>query len=284
MATLSRVITVQDSVHLGCPVLNKTGVFVVPRGLQAILRWQLRNAAGEGIDLTTIAASGQIVFRFIDAYGCNEAIHQIVGTVEDGTEGWLQVELTAELAAAAGLYLWDLAVVDSVGVIQAVNNGLLSVERGLFPTVTEGSHLVGPITINELRMSIRDYAGENDLLQDVEFDDAEIVTCLIRPIQEWNETPPDVVVYCASEFPFRHHWLTASTGYLLRLAAHWYARNKAAIQHGGVSADIKDKDNPYMTVSKLLLDEWRVFVSRKKAEINMGLGAGTLSSPYSYRG
>lgn len=283
MAALSRVITVQDSIHLGCPVLNKTGVFVVPRGLQAILRWQLRTSTGEGIDLTDIAVDGQVIFRFTDAYGCNEAVHQIIGTVEEGTDGWLQVELTSTLADDAGLYVWDLAIVDAVGVIQAINSGLLSVERGLFPNVMDGSHLSGPITINELRMAIRDYAGENDLLQDVEFDDAEIVSCLVRPIQEWNETPPDLIIYCASEFPFRHHWLTASTGYLLRLAAHWYARNKATIQHGGVSADTKDKDNPYLIVSKLLLDEWRTFVSRKKAEINMGLGAGTLSSPYAYR-
>ena len=72
-----RVMTVDDDLYLDCPVLNKTRSFSIPRGLQAILEWQIRNKrTGQGIDISDLISNsgsslldeGQVIFRFTDCW------------------------------------------------------------------------------------------------------------------------------------------------------------------------------------------------------------------------
>ena len=288
-----RVFVVGDDMHAGCPVLSKTRVVIVPRGIQAIIRWQFRDSDGNGINIndlvfdavsgnttTTLPPAGQVIFRFANAFPCtaeNAVVHQIVGDGYNVGEGWVQVEISQKLSDSPGIWQFEIAITDKDGVPNRIDRGLLSIEHGLFPTVASTKH-IGPPTINEIRIHLRDTSFENDLLGDVEFDDAEIIACIVRPIEQWNETSPDVAYFTADTFPFRHHWLDAISARLLRIAAHWYRRNNFQSTQGGISIADRAKEREYMAAAKELENEWKEFILRKKLEINLNAAAGIIGS------
>ena len=290
-----RVFTVDDDIHLGCPVLSKTRVLTVPRGIQGIIRWQFRDREGNAINLgdiinnavsgtttTTPPPSGQVIFRFANAFPCTVStslVHQIIGEGYNANEGWVQVEMSELLSDSPGIWRFEIAVTDSQGVPQRVDTGLLSIEHGLFPVV-DASKFVGPPTINEIRIHLRDSSFENDLLGNVEFDDAEILACIIRPIQQWNEHPPEVAYFTADNFPYRHNWLDAITARLLRIGAHWYRRNNFKSSQGGVTVADRDKEREYLVAAKELDDRWHEFIRLKKLEINVNAASGSVNSTY----
>ena len=292
-----RIFIAGDDEHQGCPVLSKRRIVVIPRGIQGIIRWQVRNRQGTALNLsecicntaaffgtttTTPAPCGQVIFRFSNAFPCTAetaVVHQIIGDGYDVTNGWVQVEMSAQLANSPGIWQFELAITDAGGVPQVIDRGMISVEHGVFPTV-DPQKMVGPPTINEIRIHLRDTAFENDLLGDVEFDDAEILACIVRPIQQWNEQPPDVAYFTTENFPFRHHWLDAISARLLRIAAHWYRRNKFNSSQGGINVADRDKEMEYLRAAKELDDAWRAFMMHKKLEINIGLSSGSIGSSY----
>jgi hypothetical protein len=56
----------------------------------------------------------------------------------------------------------------------------------------------------------------------------------------WNDAPPRLNMYNASNFPYRYQWTEAAIGFLLKLAAHRYRRNALQYDAGGVK--IADQD------------------------------------------
>jgi hypothetical protein len=147
----------------------------------------------------------------------------------------------------------------------ASNKALLSVEPSLFALDATS---YGPITLEEVRLQLRDNAIENDMLDDVEYDNIEILHSMMQPIRFWNEIPPDLIRYNACNFPYHGAWLKATCANLLRISATWYERNNANISGGGVSSGRRDKMNSYLAQAKTYDAEWREFVERKKIEIN----------------
>jgi len=155
----------------------------------------------------------------------------------------------------------------------------VSIERGLFGA---NLNLQGPITLGEIRTEIWDHAVQNDLLDDVQFRDADLLHAMIQPIRYWNEVPPPVGSYTAANFPFHYWWLQATVAHLLKMAAHWYRRNKLKASHGGVTVDAKNKDQEYYVIAKDIEKEWKEFVLVRKASINAGLASGSVGSVYGH--
>jgi len=202
--------------------------------------------------------------------------------VVSAAEGLLKIRFKPSNLTLAGI--WPAAVIcyNSADELIAQYRAYLYVQPSLTDIGT-GVSTTYPLQPHEIRMEMRDACpAANSLLEDVEFSDLEIFYNIQKPIEEWNETPPDLsdagASYTQNTFPWRHAWRRATVGYLLRTAAIWQERNNFNYSAGGLSVKDKDKGQPYMAISERLIGEWRDWVMHKKAEINQGLCYGSMNS------
>jgi hypothetical protein len=189
--------------------------------------------------------------------------------------GEFQVDLGTGHTKYPGVYLAELAVFDDNDQRRFSEMRYLEIA----PTLNTFKHS-GPPTIAEVRLYLRDTPADNTLLDDVEFSSVEVMAALRRPIDIFNETPPDLCRYTAATFPWREHWMQAAVGYLMQTAAYHYSRNELTYSSGGLSAVDKDKGRVYQQVAAEKIAEFKEWMMRKKVEMNMDMGYGTLNSPY----
>lgn len=299
------IVSPDDVTHDGCPVLGKSRMVVVAKGQLATIRWPLRDRKGQAVSLATcllcpgvddvvdptpsssssssevLCQEGQVLARISDALGVNPVIYQIVGSVHDVQAGVVDIQLTDDIVSVAGLLRLEIGVTNGESLVFS-EQGYLSVEQGLFGDTQPHNLQGGPPSLMEIRTQLRDTLIQNDLLNNVEFPDVEIVHSILRPVQEWNETPPPVAYFTAGNFPWRNAWLNAIVANLLMIAAHWYERNRLPASHGGITVDDRNKANPYLVVAKLLRQEWKEFLIHKKVQINAERAAGSVGSSYNY--
>lgn len=279
-----------DVVHAGCPVLTKQRHFVLAKGQCGTAEWEMRWPDGVTADFSACLTADSVSADSVsaDAYvgvqvrfqGCdrNSAIYEVDGTVvTDGSDGLIRFPIPQQVCCGAGIYTFQAAVTrDSTSVIFA-DGGMISVEHGLWGDTGDAG---GPPTLQTIRFHLRDRAAENDLLQDVEFDDAEIIEAIRKPVEEFNETPPTLTPFSCATFPYHYHWRNAVVAELLRTAAHHYVRNKMNISSGGLVGDDKDKDRDYLRVAMLYIQEWKDFIVQKKSELNIRQGYFSAGSDY----
>jgi hypothetical protein len=267
-------ITPDDSRHDGCPVLGKTRYLVVDKGECACVEWAVRDRQGNVRELTDI---DHAVVRFQDALAVDPGLYELDADIMSTADGTITFALTSEIVNKAGIWQFQIGLLDADDNLLATDTGYLSVERGLFGDI---STFDGPLTLQEVRLQLRDTLIENSLLDDVEFDDVEILYSILQPVREWNEKPPPVAFFNAGNFPYHYHWLKAVVANLLITAAHWYERNNLQATHGGIAVNDRAKANPYLAVSQLLRKDWLEFVTSKKIEINARLFMGSIGSAY----
>ena len=297
MAESIRTITPDDDTHNDCPVLTKTRMVSVNKGVAACISWEVRDRAGSPLDLCEClptccagsssssessdpdlsADSERIAFRFTEALGQGTEVCDVTGTCVDAANGLVSACLPAAVYNNPGIYQQEVGIFDEAGILSVTDKGWISVERGLFGAAVS---TIGPVTLNEVRIQLRDTMFENDLLDAVEFDDTEIIHSIMRPIREWNEKPPPVAVFSTQTFPYHDHWLKAIIANLMKIAAVWYERNRLPASHGGITVDDRSKMNPYFSVAKMLEEEWHDFIITKKVQINAGLAMGQVQSTY----
>lgn len=278
--------------HEGCVIRTKRRHIPVPKGLCGEAVWIMRKPSGAAADLSnclpyaSVSESGSISeseaenevrVRF---QGCDrgELLGESYAEVVAPEVGFIQFPLPTTVCQNSGIYQFQAAVINSSGNPLFIDGGLISVEHGLWG---DTSNMMGPPTIQEIRMHLRDRDQENDLLQAVEFDDAEILEAIRWPVFNFNEAPPNLGVrYCCNNFPFRYYWVQAIVGKLLMTAVHHYVRNKMLASSGGLNVDDKNKDIDYARIARLYLDEWQEFVNLKKIELNASLAWGDCGSRY----
>ena len=205
-----------------------------------------------------------------------EYIHKTL-TVVDGTAGLVALEFAPADLPYAGIWPASFMLKNADGETTDEFNAWFYVKRSLSSVYPENR----PITMAEVRMTLRDVCPEfNTLLLDLEFSDEEIMLAITKPIDEWNDTPPDLYQYSytTQTFPYRSYWLKSTCAYLLDSAAYAYARNTVPYQAGGISFDDKNKMQPYKALANELKAEWKEFVLLKKRELNMGLCFGQVGS------
>ena len=206
----------------------------------------------------------------------SQVLTQTAGTFVDADAG--EVTVTLPAFRHPGIYLAEIVIYDEDG------NREVSMFRYLdvMPTLAYTSN--GAPSIPEMRLIIRDDCPENNtLLDDFEFSDLEIVHALRRPIDLWNETPPDIQRYTPQSFPYREHWMICTVGFLLRMAAHLYRRNNFTYNAGGQSVNDKDKAPEYEMIANARISEYKEWMKNKKIELNLNLGYGSFGSAYGYR-
>lgn len=280
-----------DVVHAGCPVLTKRRHFLIAKGQCGTAQWEMRWPDGEIADLSPCiegsddnanvsaslsAAYGLTAVARFQGCGRGELLAEVPATVVDASQGLVQFTFPEAVCQGAGIYQFQVALVNDTSVVFA-DGGLISVEHGLWG---ETSSMGGPPTLQTIRFHLRDRAVENDLLQEVEFDDAEIIEAIRQPVMEFNETPPPLTYFNCGNFPYHYHWRNAVVAELLRVAAHHYVRNKMQVSSGGLTGDDKDKNDDYLRVAGLYVQEWKTFIARKKTELNAMGGYSSMGSTY----
>lgn len=175
--------------------------------------------------------------------------------------GLISFELPEAVSDKAGIWLIEFAVIDSTESRFFIDDAYLYVER----SYAAGKEPVGPPTVQEVRLFLRDYAQENELIDVVDFDVSEIAFAADMCVAEWNEMPPsDGPRYSTGNFPYRRNWLVGISAYLFGIAAEHYTRNTLAYSAGGVSIDDKAKHMLYLQKQQLARSEWRQFAAEKK--------------------
>lgn len=302
------IITPEIDTQDGCEILGKAQIFSVQGGSQPTLEWIFRDQQGNPVDLCgcvpdtsasgslSASGSGAATQRFTIQVRLDKLLkmRKTAPVCWDGyfvpercEEGVVraQIPLAVAKALAPGVYQLHWAIMDNSidpPCPKLINRSALSWERSLFD-VNFG--VDGPPTIQEIRLQIRDSSpAENLLLQDVEFSGEEIIRAIVKPVSLWNETPPDLTAhrYTTCNFPFRENWMTGIQGELMRIASHWYRRNRMNYQAAGVSVDDNNKEREYLQAAHLFLDEYQVWMTRKKVELNARGAFGEVSSPYGF--
>lgn len=143
------------------------------------------------------------------------------------------------------------------------------------------STLRGAPTMAEVRLHIRDFPEGNLLIDEYEFDVAEVALCAQRCVDYFNEIqPPLNRRFTTNDFPARYHWLEGIVYQLFLIAASWYRRNRMAYQAGGVQIDDTNREQEYLRAAQMHERNWKEWVMREKARMTMEEGVGSFGSDY----
>jgi len=289
----------------GCPVLPKLQCHEVQMGQDARLLWNMKDLSGSYLDLSAyvnecsasseaepfdavgnVTCGVELRVRELSGYDPNkDPVYCVSVDIVNASEGLVRSQpLPDGVVRSAGVYLEEWAVISSDGRMLFSNQCITFVRKGLFGLSSDTNlQNLGPPSLEEIRLSLRDNSpADNMLLDDIEFDAAEISQAVLRPIQFWNEIPPPVrPVQTTKTFPFREIWMLGIQSYLLEIAAHHYRRNQLAYNAGGIAVDDKNKEQAYLATARQLTARFQEMARAKKIEINISLFSGSVGSPYS---
>lgn len=213
----------------------------------------------DGIDWTAVSKCSLILSEYYDI----PYKSKIDGIKTDAKS--FTFNLTGQDTSSPGLFLLDIVLYDVDDNPLWVRHAFLEVSSNALSSV--GSY---PLTIAEVRLSLRDECpAANYLLDDVEFTNKEIFAAMRKCVDYWNELPPSVMRYNYASFPYRYHWITGTTGILLRQAGLHKLRNFLDYNAGGVAVNDNARWQSYRALGDQYWNEYVSWVSAKKAEINI---------------
>lgn len=186
-------------------------------------------------------------------------------------KGLVEFDLTSAETSIPGVYLCEVGRFVTGDYLVDTWPVYFAIEPSVFADLTGRP---GPLTIPEIRLGMGDLqVGEVSLLDDLEFDDAEILYAIRQVVDLWNETPPHIRIatYTTQNFPYRYHWIKGTVATLYGIAAKKYLRNQLNYQAGGITIDDQNKYQQYLEFSKVQMDEFKEWMIREKIRLNMTL-------------
>lgn len=213
----------------------------------------------EDIDWTAVSKCSLILSEYYDV----PYLKKVDGTkTEDKV---FSFELTEEDTAKPGLFLLDIVLYDTDDKPLWVRHAFLEVESNSLSSL--GNY---PLTIAEVRLSLRDHcASANYLIDDVEYTNKEIFAAMRKCIDYWNEVPPNIRRYSYTNFPYRYNWMVGITGILLKQAGLHKLRNFLDYNAGGVAVNENSRWQAYKALGDQYWNEYVEWVAAKKLEINI---------------
>ena len=188
--------------------------------------------------------------------------------IKDASTGLLELFLTKKETKDCGTWVGGFMVKDANDNLIQEYFCYYQVDLGMDGLVNSTSS--NGLSIGMIRMALLDYSRDaNVLLNDLEFSDVMVTSAIMRPVNDWNATPPDLGRYTACTFPWTEPWLRCTCGYLLEMAAAKYVRNALPHNAGGLTMDPNNKGNAYLQMAERLRSEWKNWVAAKKTELNM---------------
>lgn len=211
----------------------------------------------------------------------SQGVVEIQGAFYDAQQGLVRFPLAAEHTECHGIYLCEVGVFNAAGALVIVNSFYLVINPSQFGRSDQAR---GMLTIPELRLFLRDNAAvDNELLDTVQFDAAEIALAIESPVLYWNESLPVVSTYTTQNFPYRYHWKLGASAQLFLMIAEWYRRNQFLTAAGGLQRDDMNKWQQYEQAGQQRWAEYKAWCQSRKVAANIEQGFGTFGSPYAYR-
>jgi hypothetical protein len=260
------------------------------------IQMTMRNKDGNAIDLTqhniggsssssssSVTEQGSVQIRFREGSLVVSTTYAVTATVLSATAGLVSCTVPSEVTALPGVWLVEAGALDADDNLLFTDEAYIYVEHSAW-TTTPGTK--GPPTIDDVRLSLRDSSPfENELIDDYDFDIAEIASAAIRAVQFWNEQPPPVpnAVFSTHSFPFREIWLQGIQLFLFQAAEEHYRRNHFKHSAGGVVTDDKNRHNEYNSAWKERMATFRNLVIHNKARINASNAYGSFGASYGHR-
>jgi len=185
---------------------------------------------------------------------------------------------TNKLSRRAGIFTAEAQIIQD-GLLRKTYPFFLVVNPSLTGQQQDSNQM---LSVAEIRMSIRDVDPEsNFLLDELDFKTNEIALMIRRAVDYWNETPPPVAYYKATNFPYRYHLSLGVIGALHNMASIHKMRNNLDYTAGGVTVQDTAKWKQYAEIGARLWDEYRQWVKHMKYQINIEGGYRQLGSGYS---
>jgi hypothetical protein len=207
------------------------------------------------------------------AYWTNANLVRLPLTVVDAEKGKFRAKVR-QTDIAPGVYIAEASFYAPGRQLRLRERRWLEVE----PTLRFVNN--GPLTEQEVRLALRDYACYNTFLRREESSPTEIMFAVRRPVDLWNEIPPFVSPHTVATFPYRETWLQAAVGFLLRAHAHHRRRNEMTVNSSTIQMKDNDKAEQYDQAGGMALKEYVEWVRMTKVALNMHLGFGRLGSRY----
>lgn len=290
-----------DALQTVRPRVTRVENVEVPERLRAValiqnqtatVRWQFLDPQGDPVDLTdcgfdssssSSASDHTLEARAREALSFKAQVPTwfLEPTVIDATTGLVDFAIPAEAVLCPGVLVVEPAVLKSDGYVLFRNKLFLYVGRSLFATQVTDQ---GPPDEAEIRLQLRDSgAADNYLLQNTEWDLAEICMAIIRTVMYWNESRPPVRrFYSTATFRFQGQAFEGVKGQLCLNAAAGYRRNDVLYSAAGVSFDDKRKQQEYEQIGRQCWADYAKWVRLTKAGLNAEAAFGTLASRYGY--
>jgi len=268
----------------GARVKAKRRSYIATSGHVATLRIVIEDASGNPVDLGNYgfvqgggsepASTLRVAVRErVDGEGTD-----VTADVVDVSNGIITATLPEGITERPGIWLMLFSAILPTDEAHFLGDAYLVIEKGLSTVYS------GPPSLAEIRMFLRDYAQENELLDAVDFDVSELAMAASMCVNEWNEIPPpDGQRYTTSDFPYRWNWLVGISSKLFRIAAEHYARNSLKFVSGGKTTDDKNRTSEYMQRAEMARQEWTSFIRERKTidSVNAG-GYGEVSGFFNY--
>ena len=229
----------------------------------------LRETCGDPVDLTPYTR-----VRFIAKEQWGKQFYDIDKDMivsNDPTTGRVRLVLRESELTKPGVLLGEIVLYEDTVARRRVAC-YLEVDESL-------QHVSGQskgITIAEIRMAIMDRcAADNFLLDNVQYSDSQIAWAIRRPIDLWNDLPPDLnLYYTPVNFPYRYFWVDGVIGELLIMAAHNDRRNHLKYSAANLSIDDKGEGPEYQKEGEKLKDSYKQWVLLTKRNININRAWG----------
>jgi hypothetical protein len=281
------ILTPATTLVEGTPVPAKLQAVQCAMGTTPTLFWTFVDQIGNAIDFTDLYNLGytpQVRIREVlsmdSSFNPGTIINCMVTNPPPASPcSTVTALVPASATSLPGISFAEWALLSPAGVPAFTNLSYFVVNPGQFAAnVTP----LGMPSLAEIRLALRDSDPAGNLwLGTFEWDTAEIAWAIGRPIMEFNEEPPPIdQQYTTVNFPWRHNWLKAISGYLMRTSADWYRRVHLPYEAGGLAIDDKNKFKEYDARGQELLAEWTRFVRWKKVQLNTDAAYQTLGSFY----
>lgn len=272
----------------GTPMAAKRRAVFVQGGQALTLNMQMLDMSGvpSNLLLYNIGAqsgpAGSVKMRIRETVGDSTTpLYDLGdGTLGDPSLGTVSFAIPDAVAQNPGVYDGECAAINADGNVAFTNRVFVWVERGLFNSGNTPTS--GPPSLDEVRLHLRDSDPVgNLLLDDNEWDLAEVCVAAAWGVRYWNEAQPPInVFYTTITFPYKHYWLDGMVGYLYSMAAAHYRRNHLAYQAGGVGVDDLNREESYMRIGQSKQAEFREWIKQKKAQLNAEAAFSSVGSSY----
>lgn len=262
----------------GIPLAARLSSILVNQKSKTDIVVTARDETGNVVDLTEFGFDGDtpptVEFRFADA-ARPLAATKVAGTCDSPETGELLAGLTSAHTGVAGIYRGEAAILDSDKDVALSQSFYLWVQPSLFGGISKA------LARDEVRLHLRDsQPDENLLLDEIDFDDAELCQAISRAIAYWNEALPPGKVYGTGNFPFKTNLLDGAIAGLCQTAAEHYRRNFVPVTAGGIGYQDLAKEQNYLIEGQRRWTQYTEWVRNKKMSINLGSATATVSSSY----